>query len=282
MKVDAHQHFWRFSGHESDYVWMTGDYAVLGRDFGPNALAPLLKAVGFAGTIAVQAREMPKETDYLLDLAASHDFIKGVVGWLDLCAPEIDEELERVSDQPKLKGLRMLIHDRPDPDFAMSEAHVRGVSRLSSHGLTYDLLLKPPHLPAAIRLIDRLPDQKFCLDHIAKPDIRHGVLEPWRSLLMDMAKRPNVFCKMSSVITQADWNRWSYSEIESYLDVALDAFGPDRIMVGSDWPVSTCAADYATTMGLFSTWSARLSETERAAFLGGNCLRFYGIEEQSA
>ena len=182
MWIDSHQHFWTFTGRESDYVWMTGEYAVLGRDFEPEALAPLLQAAGFEGAVAVQAREMPKETDYLLALADQNSFIKGVVGWLDLCADAVESELEPFSGQSKLMGLRMLIHDRDDVDFADSAAHVNGVSKLARYNLTYDLLLKPPHIPAAIRLADRLPNQKFVVDHIAKPDIRQGIFEPWHSL----------------------------------------------------------------------------------------------------
>jgi L-fuconolactonase len=278
MRIDSHQHFWTFTGHESDYVWMTGDYAVLGRDYAVDALRPLLQAAGFDGTIAVQAREMRKETDYLLRLASAHPEIKGVVGWLDLCAPGIEQELAEYADRKELKGLRMLIHDRADPDFAISESHVNGVSKLARFGLTYDLLLKPPHLPAAIKLVDRLPNQMFVVDHIAKPDIKSQIMEPWRSLMLDLAKRPNVTCKLSSVITQADWTTWNDSQIFPFLDVALEAFGPHRIMIGSDWPVSTVAADYASTMGLLQRWSTRLSASEQAAFMGGNCARFYGIE----
>ena len=278
MRIDSHQHFWTFTGNETDYVWMTGDYAVLGRNFGVDALRPLLKTAGFDGTIAVQAREMRKETEYLLQLAAAHPEIKGVVGWLDLCSPEIEQELGHYADQKKLKGLRMLIHDRPDPSFAISDAHVNGVSRLARYGLTYDLLLKPPHLPAAIQLVDRLPNQKFVVDHIAKPDILNQVMEPWRGLMIDLARRPSVYCKLSSVITQADWQSWTDAQIFPFLDVALEAFGPNRIMIGSDWPVSTCAADYAATVGLLQRWSKQLSATEQAAFMGDTCANFYGIK----
>ena len=251
---------------------------MLGRNYGPRNLFPVMKKLGFDGTIAVQAREMPKETDYLLALADAHPEIKGVVGWADLCAADVDRALERVAGHDKLKGFRMLIHDRADPDFAISDAHVNGVSKLEKHGLTYDLLLKPPHLPAAIKLVDRLPNQKFVVDHIAKPDIRIQVFEPWRSLMGEIARRPNVSCKLSSVITQADWQNWKPSDITSYLDFVLEAFGADRIMIGSDWPVSTCVADYEATMGLLMDWSKRLSETEQAAFLGSNCISFYGVK----
>jgi L-fuconolactonase len=279
MKIDSHQHFWTFTGNEADYVWMTGEYAVLGRDFGIDALRPLLKNVGFSGTVAIQAREMRKETDYLLDLAAAHPEIKAVVGWLDLCTSNIECELEHYANRTKLKGLRMLIHDRPNPDFAMSDAHLNGVSKLAKFGLTYDLLLKPPHLPAAIRLVDRLPNQMFVVDHIAKPDIRHHIMEPWRSLVVELSRRPNVYCKLSSIITQADWQVWKDADILPFLDIVIEAFGADRIMVGSDWPVCTCAADFGATMGLFDRWSKQLSMSEQGAFMGGNCTRFYGIEE---
>jgi L-fuconolactonase len=278
MRIDSHQHFWTFTGHESDYVWMTGEYSVLGRKFAMEHLRPLLQAAGFDGTIAVQAREMRKETDYLLALAAEHPEIKGVVGWLNLCKPDIERELEHYADQEKLKGLRMLIHDHPDPDFAISEAHINGVSKLAQFGLTYDLLLKPPHLPAAIKLVDRLPNQMFVVDHIAKPDIFGHIIEPWRGLIIDLARRPNVYCKLSSVITQANWQTWTDADIFPYLDIALEAFGADRIMIGSDWPVSTVAADYAATIGLLQRLSKRLSSAEQAGFTGENCARFYGIE----
>lgn len=278
MWIDAHQHFWHYDGHESEYVWMTGDYAVLGRNFGVDDLFPPMKRMGFAGTVAVQAREMPKETDYLLMLADLHPEIMGVVGWLDLCAPDIERQLERYQHHARLKGLRMLVHDRPEPDFADSDAHVRGVSQLGKHGLAYDLLLKPQHLPSAIRLVDRLPRQMFVVDHIAKPDIRQQLFEPWRSLIIEMARRPNVYCKLSSVLTQADWRSWVPADIFPFLDIVLEAFGPGRIMIGSDWPVSTCVAGYELTMGLLMSWSSRLSESEQTAFMGENCQRFYGLK----
>ncbi len=278
MRIDAHQHFWKFVGNEADYVWMTDVYSVLQRDFGPEDLAPLLSATGFDGTVAVQAREMPKETNYLLALADKFNFIKGVVGWLDLCDPNVEAALERYGDSPKLKGLRMLIHDRPDPDFASSPDHMRGVGMLERHGLTYDLLLEPPHLRAAIALVDRLPNQMFVVDHIAKPDIRNSRVEPWGGDIKAIAERPNDSCKLSSIITLADWETWSEAQLEPYLNQVLDAFGPYRLMIGSDWPVCTCVADYATTMGVVTRWATRRSEAERTAILGDNCANFYRLE----
>jgi L-fuconolactonase len=279
MRIDAHQHFWDYAAHPQHYVWMTEDYAALRRDFGPDDLRPLLAAAGIDGTVAVQARELPEETDYLLALAAAHPFVRGVVGWLDLCDPGIEPAIAAAAANPRLKGLRMLIHDRADADFAASAAHVRGVGLLARYGLAYDLLLRPPHLSAATALADRLPDQVFVLDHIAKPDVRAGVMEPWRSDLARLAERPNVACKLSSLTTQADWTRWGPAEFVPYLDWALECFGPLRLMIGSDWPVCTVAADYGVTIGVVRVWAERLGPTEAAAILGGTAARVYRLEE---
>lgn len=277
MRIDSHQHFWNYSDSPSDYVWMTEDFASLRRDYGPAELKPLLVENGFSGSVAVQAREMQKETDYLLDLASREPFILGVVGWVDLCNPEAEHQLDRFSASPRLKGLRMLIHDRAGNDFAASESHVRGVSLLETYGLTYDLLLRPQHLEAAIQLVDRCPIQRFVVDHIAKPDIKGGALEPWRSRLRDLAKRQNVFCKVSGMVTEADWTTWRPKDLHPYLDSVLEAFGADRLMIGSDWPVSTCAAPYTETIKVVVDWTARLSIDEREAILGGTCMSFYNL-----
>ncbi|MFA5058418.1 MAG: amidohydrolase family protein [Opitutaceae bacterium] len=277
MRLDAHQHFWNYTAHAADYVWMTGKYGVLRRDFAPPDLAPLLQQSGFDGTIAVQARELPQETDYLLGLAARHPFIKGVVGWLDLTRPDIERDLARYSANPRLRGLRLLIHDQPDVDFANSPAHRRGVGRLRQYSLTYDLLVRPPHLRASTALVDALPDQPFVVDHIAKPLIAQRIFSPWREDLAELARRPNVTCKLSGLVTEADWTAWKPADLVPYLDIVLELFGPHRLMIGSDWPVCTCAADYERTMRVVIDWAARLSPVERDAVLGGTCARFYGI-----
>lgn len=281
MLVDAHQHFWNFSENPSDYVWMTDKQDILQRDLGPQTLIPLLKNLRFDGTVAVQAREMRKETDYLLDIARLNDFVMGVVGWLDLCDPAIEAELDAYAEEGSLKGLRMLIHDHPDPDFAISEAHLRGVSFLAEHGLTYDLLLRPQHLVAATALADSLPEQAFVIDHLAKPDTRSGWDEEWSDGIAEIAKRPNVYCKLSGMVTEADWTSWATAPFERYLDTALDHFGPTRLMIGSDWPVCTCAADYKATMGIVMNWAIRLSEVEQAAILGETCSQFYSLNGSS-
>lgn len=257
---------------------MSGEYGALRRDFLPADLAPELTKLGFDGSVAVQAREMVAETEFLLDWADRTPWILGVVGWIDLCAADAELLVARHAAHPKLKGLRLLIHDRPDPEFAVSPEHVRGIGWLARHGLTYDLLLKPQHLRPATRLVDLFPNQKFVVDHIAKPDIASGGLSPWAEDIRELARRPNVFCKVSGLVTTADWASWTPGQFAPYLDAVLDAFGPSRVMIGSDWPVCTCAASYQRTMQTTIDWAACLSADEQAEFLGGSCARFYGLE----
>jgi L-fuconolactonase len=277
MRIDAHQHFWDYEAHPADYVWMTGEYNRLRRSFLPADLAPQLRAAGVDGTVAVQARELVEETDWLLGLADATPWILGVVGWVDLCSPDAEPVIEHYARNPKLKGLRLLIHDRPDVEFAVSPDHVRGVGWLARHGLTYDLLLRPEHLEPATRLVDQLPDQRFVIDHLAKPQITAGILSPWREDIREIARRPNVCCKVSALVTTADWATWSPAQFTPYLDVLLEAFGPERLMAGSDWPVCTCAADYRRTMAVAASWAGQLSQVEADAVLGGTCARFYGL-----
>jgi L-fuconolactonase len=277
MRIDSHQHFWDYTANAADYVWMTGEYGALRRDFLPADLAPWLREAGVDGTVTVQAREMVSETDWLLGLADTTPWVKGVVGWIDICAPGSQPLVERYSAHAKLKGLRLLIHDRPDPEFAISPAHVRGIGWLAGYGLTYDLLLKPLHLRPATRLVDRFPGQRFVVDHMAKPDITSGELSPWREDIRELARRPNVCCKVSGLVTTADWDTWSAAQFAPYLDVVLEAFGPARLMVGSDWPVCTCAADYGRSLQVTLDWSRLLSPTERADVLGDTASRFYGL-----
>jgi len=278
MRIDAHQHFWNYAAHPDHYVWMTAELAILRCTFSPADLKPQLEAQAIHGTIAVQAREMAAETEYLLALAADHPFIVGVVGWLDLCDPGIEPAIERAAQNPRLKGLRMLIHDRPDADFADSPAHRRGVGMLAQYGLAYDLLLKPPHLASAIRLVDTAPDQVFVVDHIAKPDIKAGAFEPWASDLARLAERENVFCKLSSLVTQADWTSWQQSDFSRYLDHVLAGFRPERLMIGSDWPVCTLAADYASTLGIVTEWAESLGAGEQDHIRGGTAVRAYRLK----
>ncbi len=275
MRLDAHHHFWRYD--KAQHVWMTDAMEALRRDYLPQDLAPLLHATGFDGTIAVQARQMVEETEWLLALADRHAFIRGVVGWVDLCSLDLGAQLERLGANPKLVGVRHVVHDEPDEDFMLRPEFRRGIARLGPAGLTYDLLLRPPHLKAAIRLVDEFKDQRFVLDHIGKPGVGDVSGSIWKEDLHRLAERPNVLCKLSGLVTEAEWSAWLPDDFRPALDVVFEAFGADRLMIGSDWPVCTLAADYATTMGVVMDFVRDLTPAERDGILGGNCARFYGV-----
>jgi L-fuconolactonase len=272
MKIDSHQHFWKYN--RAHQVWMTDAMAVLRRDYLPDELKPLLQTAGFDGTIAVQARQMIEETEWLLELADQHPLIKGVVGWVDLRSPELRQQLEKVAPHPKLVGVRHVVQDEPDDAFMLRPEFRRGIAMLREYGLTYDLLLFPKHLPVGVKLVEEFPGQPFVLDHIAKPFIREGTLSPWREELRRLAEFPNVFCKLSGLVTEAKWKQWQPRDFEPYLDVVFEAFGPERLMIGSDWPVCTLSGDYAATMNLVKNY---VPERDRDAVLGGTCARFYRL-----
>lgn len=277
MRLDSHQHFWNYQDNSSDYAWMTDEYSALQNNFMPDDLKPYLVKTDIDGTIAVQAREMEKETDFLLGLTHDYPIIKGVVGWVDLCSEEVLSMLDRYGDEPLIKGFRMLIHDRADPEFANSELHARGVGYLERYNKTYDLLLRTIHLPSAIKLVDRFPSQKFVVDHIAKPNPDGSDWAVWLSGIIEISKRQNVYCKLSGLVTETNWNDWNPKLFHPYLDEVINAFGPERSMIGSDWPVCTCAADYANTMGIVENWAAQFSPIEREYIMGKTCAEFYDV-----
>jgi L-fuconolactonase len=279
VRIDAHQHFWRYDA--ARYPWIGERMQVLKRDHLPSDLEPLLRASGVSGTIAVQAEQAVAETEWLLELADRHAFVRGVVGWVDLCARDAGEALARLARRPKLVGIRHIVHDEPDDDFLLRPDFRRGVARLREHALVYDLLLFPKHLPRAVRLVEEFPEQAFVLDHVAKPVIRDGTLEPWREDLRRLAALPNVSCKLSGLVTEARWDAWRPEHIRPYLDQVLEAFGAERLMIGSDWPVCTLAADYARTLGVVVDWSAALPAAAREGVLGRNALRVYGLGDPS-
>jgi L-fuconolactonase len=243
-----------------------------------------LTGLGFDGCIAVQARQSLEETRWLLELAEGNSFIRGVVGWVDLCSKDLGSaelrgQLERFAAHPRLVGVRHVVHDEPDDAFMLREDFRRGVGLLKEFDLTYDLLLHPRHLPVAVRLVEEFPEQPFVLDHIAKPFIARGEISPWREDFHALAKLPNVMCKLSGMVTEAKWRAWQREDFSPYLDVALEAFGADRLMIGSDWPVCTLAAEYAAAMQIVMEYVGQLSGDEQAAILGKNCARFYGVAE---
>ena len=246
------------------------------RDFLPPDLEPVLAANGVDGCIAVQADQSETETRFLLDLAAKHSFIRGVVGWVDLQSDKLESTLDEFALDRRLRGVRHIAQAEAD-DFLSRDEVVRGIGCLHRHGLTYDILVYERQLPAALELTARLPDQSFVLDHVAKPPICEGRLEPWATNLRELARRPNVCCKLSGLVTEADWNGWRPSDLQPYLDITLEAFGPQRVMFGSDWPVCLVAASYERVMSAVAEWASSLSPDERVALFGGNAVRFYGL-----
>ena len=255
---------------------------VLKRDHLPGELKPLLDQIGFDGTVAVQARQNLEETRWLLELADQNNFIKGVVGWVDLRSPELRAQLEKFSRHPKLVGVRHVVHDEPDDNFMLQPEFRRGIAQLREFDLTYDLLLFPKHLPVAVKLVEEFPDQPFVLDHIAKPRIGEKLFSPWREDLATLATFPNVACKLSGMVTETKWQQWQPHEFHRYLDIVMEAFGPQRVMIGSDWPVCTLSGDYAATMGVVTDYIKQFPAEVRAGILGGNCARIYGLNDVAA
>jgi L-fuconolactonase len=277
MRIDAHQHFWRYS--PEDYGWIGAGMDILRQDHLPGDLDPLLGATGFGGTVAVQARQSLAETQWLLELTERHPFIKGVVGWVDLQSPDLRAQLEQFSARPELCGVRHVVQDEPDDEFMLREPFLRGLGALAEFGLTYDILILPKHLPRAREVVELLPEQPFVLDHIAKPSIKDGILEPWATEIRRLAALSNVYCKVSGMVTEADWHGWRAGDFRPYLDVVFEAFGPSRIMFGSDWPVCTLAGTYAQVGELVSAYVQQLTGEEQAGVWGGTASRFYGLEQ---
>ncbi|HZG77577.1 MAG TPA: amidohydrolase family protein [Paenibacillus sp.] len=274
MKIDSHQHFWVYDREE--FGWTGGPDSPISKSFSPEQLAPLLRANGFDGAVAVQARTSLAENDYLLGLADEHDFIRAVVGWVDLTSPDVEEQLAKVAGHPKFNGVRHIAQAEAD-DFLARDDFARGIKALSAFGLTYDILIYHRQLPAAIELVRKFPEQPFVVDHLAKPDIKGGTLEPWKERMRELAKHDNVMCKVSGMVTEADVADWKHDDFAPYLETVFEAFGPSRLMYGSDWPVCLLGADYAGALGIVERATAGWSEADRERLFGGNCAAFYGM-----
>jgi L-fuconolactonase len=275
MRIDSHQHFWHYNPVE--YGWMTDSMAVLKKDFLPEDLAPLLEQTGFQGTVAVQARQNLQETEWLLELAGQHDFIKGVVGWVDLRSPQVRSQLETYARHPKLKGVRHVVHDEPDDYFMLLPEFLAGLALLAEFNLTYDLLLFPRHLPVAVEVVKQFPDQRFVVDHIAKPFIRAKTISPWNSDMRELAKFENVYCKVSGMVTEASWGQWAVADFYPYLDLVFDCFGPNRLMFGSDWPVCTLSGAYADVVQIVQEYLQQFPGEIQEKILGQNAVKFYNL-----
>jgi len=277
MRIDTHQHFWSYNARE--YAWMGPGMESLRRDYLPPDLAPLLKVSGVDGTVAVQARQTLEESTWLLELADQYPFIRGVVGWVDLRSPRVDEDLEKLSRHKKFRGVRHVVQDEPDDQFMLRKDFMRGIKALSRYNLAYDLLLQPKHLSSAVKLAREFSEQPFILDHLAKPRIRDGVLAPWDRDLARLAECDNVSCKISGMVTEAHGQTWTPEDFTPYMDVVFERFGADRVMVGSDWPVCTVAAAYEEVMGIAAEYINKLSPTERTDIWSENAKVIYQIHE---
>jgi L-fuconolactonase len=276
-RLDAHQHFWRYDS--AQYGWIDDSMAALRRDFLPADLQPELERAGIDACIAVQARQSLDETRWLLELADATPFIAGVVGWVDLQADDVREQLRAFAPSTKLVGVRHVVQAEADDRFLLRPAFCRGISMLEDVELAYDILIYPRHLAVAAEFVSRFTRQRFVVDHMAKPDIRHGEIEAWGRGIRALAEFPHVFCKVSGLITEADWAGWTEQDLRPYLDVVFDAFGPGRLMAGSDWPVCTVAGDYQRTMAVLAHYLSDGPEGDRAAVMGGNAARFYKTGE---
>lgn len=272
MKIDSHQHFWSYEAQQ--YPWIPRG-SPLHRDWLPKDLAPLLAKTGLDGCIAVQARQTIEESRWLLTLTDHSPIIKGVVGWVDLQSDTVERELAEFSRHPKFVGVRHVVQDEPDVNFMLRPNFLRSIGRLKTFNLTYDILIFPRQLPAAIELVKRFPEQPFVLDHIAKPLIKSGMMSPWGKQIRELAKAPNVWCKISGMVTEADHAKWKPDDFNPYLDVIFAAFGEDRLMYGSDWPVCLLAGSYELVFGLVDDYTRQLTAAARDSFFGGNAARFY-------
>ncbi|SMO85315.1 amidohydrolase family protein [Fodinibius sediminis] len=274
-RIDSHQHFWEYDPVRDD--WITDEMAILQQNFMPEDLQTELNRVGMQGCIAVQADQSEAETRFLLSLAEQHDIVRGVVGWLDIRSAEFRERLDHYASNSTLKGLRHLVQDEENNDFLLQPDFLKGIEILGSYDMTYDILIFAHQLPAAVSFAGRFPDQTFVLDHLAKPLIKAQRIDDWEAGIRDLAQHPQMYCKLSGMVTEADWGNWSAADFKPYLDVVFDAFGTDRLMFGSDWPVCLLAAEYEEVFDLVQEYIEPLSRTEKEQILGGNAMRCYGL-----
>ncbi len=273
--IDAHHHFWKYDPVE--YGWIDETMKVIRRDFLPEDLRKTLTASGVDRAVSVQARQSLEETEWLVSLAERHDFLAGVVGWVPLIDAKVAGTLEKLAAHPKLKAIRHILQGEADDNYMLRADFQAGIATLKRFGLVYDILIYERHLPQAIQFVDRNPSQVFILDHIAKPRIRDGVISSWRENMIELARRPNVYCKLSGVVTEADYKAWTVAEIRPYIDVVLGSFGPRRVMFGSDWPVMLVAAPYGKWLDIVKAEIASLSRAEQDRILGGTAREAYKL-----
>ncbi|SKC86810.1 amidohydrolase family protein [Ohtaekwangia koreensis] len=274
LAIDAHQHFWKYSPVKD--AWITDDMKVIQRDFLPQDLAPILATHGIEGCVAVQADQSEAETEFLLSLAEEHAFIKGVVGWVDLRADNLSERLAYFSKFKKLKGFRHIIQGEPS-GFMLDRKFILGVQKLAEYNFTYDLLLYHHQLPEALQFIHQLPQANIVVDHLAKPSIRTQEKNEWALNIAALAAFKNVHCKISGMVTEADWKNWKQNDFTPYLDVLFESFGSARLMYGSDWPVCLLAASYEAQLSIAQTYLSTFSSHEKHLVMGENARKFYNL-----
>ena len=274
MRIDSHQHFWNYDPKKQE--WITEDMSRIRRNFTPGDLYPLLQDAKLDGCIAVQADESLRETDYLLDLANQHEWILGVVGWADLGKDDLDQVLDQYASQEKLVGFREVLQSK-DPRYMLREEFIRGLHKLKERGLVYDLLLFPNHLDATLDLLKKCPEQPMVIDHLAKPLIKNGEWKEWKKKMAPIAERELIYCKISGMVTEADWKKWKAEDLLPYLEIILELFGPDRLMYGSDWPVCLVAGEYEEVYRVVDDFTSQLSPSEKDRIMGETAAEFYKI-----
>ncbi len=277
MIIDAHQHFWQYD--PTRHSWINDSMNVLKRDFLPDDLITELNQSGVDGSIAVQADQSLEETDFLLNLAEQFDFIKAVVGWIDLRSDNLEADLESYAKSKKLTGFRHVVQDEPDVNFMLGSKFQEGIKILGKLGYTYDILIFPTQLPAAIELVRKFPQQPFVVDHIAKPYIKAGAIDFWRQGIATLSEHDNVWCKVSGLVTEANWNNWQYEDLLPYLDVVFEEFNTDKVMFGSDWPVCLLGGHYRAVKHIIDQYTQDFSSDDQEKIMGLNAMRFYKISE---
>ena len=275
MIIDSHQHFWKYEPIKHD--WIDDDMSVIRRDFSPSDLAKVYQENRIDGCVAVQADQTLEETDFLIDLAFNNNFIKGIVGWVDLRAENIEKVLEKYSSDKIVKGFRHVVQGEPDHNFLLRPNFSRGISLLEKYNFTYDILVFPHQLGSVLEFVKKFPNQKFVIDHIAKPYIKDGYFEGWATMMTAIGKHENVSCKMSGMVTEAEYNTWTPEQIHPYMNVALEAFGSSRILFGSDWPVCLVAGNYSKIKKLTTNFISQLSQIEQNSIMGTNAIEFYNL-----
>ncbi len=273
--IDAHQHFWQYNPQRDS--WIDDTMKILKKDFLPVHLKPLLEQNGVNGCVAVQADQSEDETKFLVNLARTNEFVKGVVGWVDLLAEDVEARLSHFTEDPFFKGIRHIVQAEPE-GFMLRKDFQNGISKLERYGLTYDILVYPDQLPDAIQLVSTFDSQPFVLDHLAKPCIKEGIDPRWKKRISELAGFPNVFCKLSGMVTEAVWKQWSINDFEPYVECIFECFGVDRILFGSDWPVCLLSGSYNEVVAITDFYSRFLSESEKAKIMGENAIRFYSLK----